>query len=303
LRAKRTEVLIRIACRTTIIVGNVMSSPLIINLAPTGMVPTRADSALVPLAIEEIADDVARCAALGVAMVHLHARDAGGAPTNDPAIVALLIETVRLRVPDIVITATTSGRRAADVEQRAGALYLEGAAKPDMASLTLASMNFARDASVNAPATVMRLAEIMLERDIKPELEVFDLGMVNFAHVLIDKGLIKPPYYFNLLLGNPATAQATLLHLCMLVNDLPPGSVWSVAGIGRFQTRATALGVAMGDGVRTGLEDNLWLDDGRTVKASNAQLVQRAAALAKAQGRPLASARDVRIRLGLREPA
>lgn len=280
-----------------------MNSPLIINLAPTGLVPSRSDSALLPLSIEEISTDVARCAELGASMVHLHARDAAGNASNDPQLVAELISAVRQRAPEIVITATTSGRRAADIEQRASALRLQGVAKPDMASLTLASMNFARDASVNAPASVMRLAEIMLENDIKPELEVFDLGMVNFAHILIDKGLLKPPYYFNLLLGNPATAQATLLHLGMLVNDLPAGSIWSVAGIGRYQTRATALGVAMGHGVRTGLEDNLWFDDERTTLASNAQLVQRAVALAQAQGRTLASASQVRTLLGLRVPA
>jgi len=278
-----------------------MHLPLILNLAPTGMVPSRADSPLVPLSVTEIADDVAECAALGVSMVHLHARDADGVPTSEAAAIAELITAVRRRVPGIVITATTSGRRASDLQQRAIALTLQGEAKPDMASLTLASMNFARDASVNSPATVMRLAELMLENGIKPELEVFDLGMVNFAHILIDKGLLKPPYYFNLLLGNPATAQASLLHLGMLVNDLPADSVWAVAGIGRYQTRATALGVAMGDGVRTGLEDNLWFDDARTVLASNARLVQRAAALAHAQGRPLASAQAVRARLGLRE--
>jgi uncharacterized protein (DUF849 family) len=276
-----------------------MTHPLIVNLAPTGMVPTRADTPHVPLTPAEIASDVARCAALGVSMVHLHARDAAGAPTTDPEGIAELIRAVRAAAPELLITATTSGRNVADVERRASALYLEGDAKPDMASLTLGSMNFARDASVNAPATVMRLAEIMLERGIKPELEVFDLGMVNVARMLIDKGLLKAPCYFNILLGNPATAQATLLHLGMLVNDLPPGSVWAVAGIGRFQDQATALGSIMGDGVRTGLEDNLWLDQARTVKATNVQLVERIAALARAQGRPLATPGEVRARLDL----
>jgi uncharacterized protein (DUF849 family) len=276
-----------------------MTHPLIINLAPTGMLPSRSDSPYVPLSVAEIADDVARCAQLGASMAHLHARDADGIPSDDPAIIAELIRAVRSRAPDIVVTATTSGRRVPDVERRAAALYLDGDARPDMASLTLGSMNFARDASVNSPATVMRLAEIMRERGIKPELEVFDLGMVNFAHVLIDKGLIAPPYYFNILLGNPASAQATLLHLGMIVNDLPAGSVWAVAGLGRFQAQATALGAVMGDGVRTGLEDNLWLDQARTTKATNAQLVARIAALAQAQGRPLATPRQVRERLGL----
>lgn len=278
-----------------------MTSPLIINLASTGMVPTRDHSPHVPLSPQEIADDVARCVALGVSMAHLHARAPDGVPSDDPAIIADVIRRVRQQCPDVVITATTSGRRSPDVERRASALMLDGDAKPDMASLTLGSMNFVREASVNSPTTIMRLAEIMLERGIKPELEVFDLGMVNFAHILIDKGLIKPPYYFNILLGNPATAQATLLHLGTIVNDLPGQSVWSVAGIGRFQARATALGVVMAHGVRTGLEDNLWLDDGRTTLASNVQLVARIAAQAKAQERPVADARAVRALLGLQQ--
>lgn len=276
-----------------------MTHPLIINLASTGMVPTRDQTPHVPLTPQEIADDVTRCANLGVTMAQLHARDPDGTPSEDPQVVADVIRRVRRHNPGLVICATTSGRRSPEVERRAAALFLEDDAKPDMASLTLASMNFARQASVNAPDTIMRLAEIMRERGIKPELEVFDLGMINFAHVLIDKGLIQAPYYFNILLGNPASAQATLLHLGTMVNDLPPQSVWSVAGLGRFQARANALGVTMADGVRTGLEDNLWLDDGRTALASNVQLVERIVAQARAQDRPIATAREVRERLGL----
>jgi uncharacterized protein (DUF849 family) len=139
----------------------------------------------------------------------------------------------------------------------------------------------------------------MRERGIKPELEVFDLGMVNIAHMLIDKGLIQAPYYFNILLGNPGTAQATLLHLSAIVGSLPPDSVWSLGGIGRFQTQANALGVVMGHGVRVGLEDNLWLDDARMQLADNLQLVQRVAAQAAALGRPLATASQTRGMLGL----
>jgi uncharacterized protein (DUF849 family) len=253
----------------------------------------------VPLLPDEIADDCARCAALGVTMVHLHARDADGNPTTEAAVFADVIRKVRARAPELVVTATTSGRRVGSVEERAAALFLEGDAKPDMASLTLGSLNFAREASVNAPDTIFRLAEWMRERGIRPELEVFDLGMVNMAHVLIDKGLIAPPYYFNILLGNPATAQARLLHLGALVNDLPPQSIWSVAGIGRYQTTASALGVAVANGVRTGLEDNIWLDDERTEQASNVALVRRVAAMAQAQGRAIASPAQARAMLGL----
>ncbi len=272
---------------------------LIINLAPTGMMPTRADTPHVPLSAAEIADDVVRCAALGVSMAHLHARDASGQPSSDPALFADIISRVRAQAPELIVISTTSGRLEGSIEKRASSLFLEGDAKPDMASLTLASMNFAHSASVNAPQTVQALARIMLERGIKPELEVFDLGMVNYAKVLIDKGLLQPPFYFNILLGSPATAQATLLHLGTIVADLPPQSVWSVAGIGRFQMRATGLGAVMADGVRVGLEDNLWLDDARQQLATNQQMVQRAVAQAQAMGRGIASVASVRQRLGL----
>lgn len=273
--------------------------PLIVNLAPTGMVPTRRDSPHVPLSIAGIAADCARCCAAGASMLHLHLRDRDGAPSCDAAPFGELIAAVREAAPGAIVVATTSGRREPDPARRAAVLGLDGAQRPDMASLTLGSLNFSREASVNAPDTVLRLAAMMKERGIRPELEVFDLGMVNYAKVLIDKGLLEPPFYFNLLLGNPASAQASLLHLGMLVADLPPQSVWSVAGIGRHQAPANALGIFAGDGVRTGLEDNLWLDEARTTPATNLQLVERVAAQAAAFGRALATPAEVRRRLGL----
>ncbi|MGZ5533292.1 MAG: 3-keto-5-aminohexanoate cleavage protein [Methylobacter sp.] len=273
--------------------------PLIINLAPTGMVPTRAQSQYVPLSTQEIAADVAGCAALGASMVHIHARDKDGVPTEDPVVYEEIIDAIRAGNPELVVIVSTSGRVVSEVERRSAALYLDGRFKPDMASLTLGSMNFATSASVNDPKTIILLAKIMQERGIKPELEVFDTGMVNFAKILIDKGLITPPFYFNILLGNPSTAQATLLHLAAIISDLPPQSIWSLAGIGRFQARANALGVVMGGGVRVGLEDNLWLDAVRTQLATNVQLVQRVVSQAEALGRAIAKPQAVRSMLGL----
>lgn len=273
--------------------------PLIINLAPTGLVPTRAQTPHVPLTAKEVAIDCARCCEAGASMLHLHARAADGSPSCDRTVFGELVAAVRASVPDAIIVTTTSGRRTSDVDLRAASLTLEGAQRPDMASLTLGSLNFSAEASISSPSTVIRLAEIMQECGIRPELEVFDLGMVNFAKVLIDRGLIEPPFYFNILLGNVASAQASLLHLGTLVADLPPQSIWSVAGIGRHQSIANALGVAVAHGVRTGLEDNLWLDEARTTLATNLQLVQRVAAQAVALGRPLASRAEVRRRLGL----
>ncbi|TRW90343.1 3-keto-5-aminohexanoate cleavage protein [Candidatus Methylobacter oryzae] len=276
--------------------------PLIINLAPTGMVPTRMQSCYVPLTPQEIGADVARCAALGVSMVHLHARAEDGTPTEALTVYERIIDEVRTSNPEIVVIVSTSGRLINEAERRATALYLEGRFKPDMASLTLGSMNFATSASVNDPKTITLLAKIMQERGIRPELEVFDTGMVNFAKILIDKGLITPPFYFNILLGNPSTAQATLLHLATIINDLPPQSIWSLAGIGRFQTRANALGVVLGNGVRVGLEDNLWLDEERTQLATNAQLVQRVINQAEALNRAIATPQTVRRMLSLDLP-
>lgn len=273
--------------------------PLIINLAPTGLVATREQSEHLPVSPQDIVADVSHCAALGVSMAHLHARDEHGLATEDIGVYAEIIRGIRTWAPDLVIVTTTSGRLSGEVERRASTLYLEDDVRPDMASLTLSSMNFANGPSINAPKTVQRLAQIMSERGIKPELEVFDLGMINYAKVLIDKGYITPPYYFNILLGNVSSAQATLLHLASMVADLPPDSIWAVGGLGRYQTRANGLGVVMGHGVRVGLEDNLWMDDDRNRLATNALLVKRVAAQAYALGRPLASPSEVRDMLGL----
>jgi uncharacterized protein (DUF849 family) len=275
------------------------SESLILNLAPTGLVPTRDQTPHVPITPEQIVADVLRCVKLGVAMVHIHARTPEGAATDDAGVFREILTGIRAGSADVIIVTTTSGRRIREVERRASTLFLEGAAKPDMASLTLGSMNFSAEASLNEPAAIIRLAEIMKERGIRPELEIFDLGMVNFARTLMDKGLIAPPYYFNIILGNIATAQVSLHHLAALVADLPPQSVWSVGGIGRFQLQANGLGVILGDGVRIGLEDNLWMDAARTRLASNADLVQRMVDIASAFGRPIASPAAVRRRLGL----
>jgi uncharacterized protein (DUF849 family) len=279
-------------------------SPLIINLAPTGIVPAKSMNPHVPVATGEIVEDVLRCAEIGITTAHLHAREPDQTATSDPARFAPIIEGIRRdpRGRDLILCVTTSGRRVTDPGQRAGVLDLDGAAKPDMGSLTLGSMNFIAEGSMNAPDTIRFLAQRMRERGIKPELEVFDLGMVNFAKILIKEGLLDPPYYFNILLGNVATAQASLLHLATIVADLPPDSLWALAGIGRFQRSMNALGAVLGHGVRTGLEDNIWLDDARKQPASNAELVRRVHTVAASQGRAVASPREGREMLKLRAP-
>ncbi len=272
---------------------------LIVNFTPTGMVPTRELTPHVPLQPEEIVEEVLRCAELGASLIHLHARDEDGRPTWRKEVYAEIIAPIRRARPELVLCASTSGRNTPEVERRADVLDLEGPLRPDMASLTLSSLNFSRSASVNAPETVKELAVRMKARGIKPELEVFDLGMANFARYLETKGLLEAPHYVNVLLGGVATAQPDLLSIAALLQQLPADSHWALAGLGATQARANALAIAAGGHVRVGLEDNIHLDEARTTLATNAQLVERVVGIARAMGRAIATPAETRALLGL----
>jgi len=276
-----------------------LGEPLIINLAPTGMVPTRAMSPHVPLQPDEIVKDVLACAEIGISMVHVHARDLDGVPAWDKDIYARIIGGIRERRPELIIGVSCSGRNFPAFEQRSAVLDLDGDLKPDTASLTLASLNFGSQASVNSPEMVQALAARMVERGILPELEIFDLGMANYARYLVDKGKLPGALYANLLFGNIATAQADLLSIGAVVASLPPSTVWSLAGIGSDQIPICAVAAASAPGVRVGLEDNLWMDGGRKRLATNSDLVRRVHDLAAHMGRSIMGAQDLRTRLGL----
>jgi uncharacterized protein (DUF849 family) len=272
---------------------------LIVNLAPTGMIPTRAMSPYVPLTPREIIKDILKCAKPGITTVHLHARDDKGETTFKKEVYAEIIRGIRNADKDIVIGVSTSGRSLNEFEKRSEVLDLEGDLKPDMASLTLSSLNFNKTASVNSPDMIQALTKKMLKKNIKPELEVFDVGMINYAKYLIKKGLLAPPYYFTLLLGNIACAQANLMHLGYMIQELPDDSFYSVAGIGNAQLSMNAVSIAYGGGVRTGLEDNIWFDDERTTLATNYDLVKRIVSLAKARGRVVMGPRIFRNLLAI----
>ena len=273
--------------------------PLIINAALTGMVPRRDRVPHVPVTAEQIIDDAQACFEAGASIVHLHARAADESPEWRREAYEAFIPEIRKRCPGIVVCVTTSGRTFSEIEKRADVLTLEGNAKPDMASLTLGSLNFRDVASVNAPDTIRGLAERMADAGIRPELEVFDSGMAYMAHVLHSEGLLVPPMYANLLLGSVNTAPARIGALAQLVDALPSEVVWAAAGIGAFQLPINAIAVFAGGHVRTGLEDNSHLDHLTRSPASNVELVRRVAALAGVAGRPLSSAAQTRATLGL----
>jgi uncharacterized protein (DUF849 family) len=274
------------------------TDPLIINLAPTGMVPTRAMTPDVPLQPEEIVAEALTAAELGASMVHIHARDADGRPAWQRDIYARIISGIRERRPDLVICVSTSGRDFPEFDKRSDVLGLTGDLRPDMASLTLSSMNFARQASVNTPDMVRALAENMLANGIRPEFEVFDLGMVNYLGYLVDKLAIEGPCYVNLLVGGLASAQDDLLSIAALAAQLPHGSIWSLAGLGAAQVSTPAIAVSAAHGVRIGLEDYLWLDRQRRCLATNTDLIRRVLRLARLVDRPIMSPGALRSRLG-----
>jgi uncharacterized protein (DUF849 family) len=274
---------------------------LIVNFTPTGMIPTREMTPHVPIRTDEIIADVLAAHELGITLVHLHARDeSSGQPTHRAEVYGRIIAGIRAKAPDLVIGVSLSGRHWSDFERRSEPLELDGVLKPDMGSLTLSSLNFNRQASLNAPDMVVRLARRMQERGIKPELEAFDAGMVNYAKYLIRKGLLTAPHYINLILGNVACAQADLLHAGVLLNDLPPDCLWAFAGIGDAQVTMNSIAVACGGGVRVGLEDNIWYDRGRTRLATNADLLRRIHVIAEANGRGIMPPAELRRRLKLR---
>lgn len=262
-----------------------LAAPVPIVLAPTGMIPTKAMTPHVPITPAEIADDVTAAVALGISAVHLHARDDDGAPTWERDVYADIITRIRDRHPDLVINVSTSGRDFPELEKRADVLSLDGDIKPEVASLTMSSLNFLGGPSVNAPETIRALATIMRDRGIVPELEIFDLGMVNFAHVLQREGILLGDFPANIFLGNIAGLQATPSELGIAIDRLPTGSHWNGAGLGDAQTSAAMLAIATGGGVRVGLEDGIYLDHTRSELATNAALVERVHRLMDVAGR------------------
>jgi 3-keto-5-aminohexanoate cleavage enzyme len=272
----------------------------ILNFTPTGMIPTKEMTPFVPITVGEIVEQVLEAADIGITMVHLHARDRNtGEPTYEAEIYGEIIAGIRRYRSDLIIGVSLSGRTFSEFEKRAMPLSLKGELKPDMGSLTLSSINFNRQASVNAPDMIRELAQEMKRSNILPELEAFDVGMINYAKYLESKGILESPHYFNLITGNIACAQADLLHTGIMIRDLPPNSLWSLGGVGDAQLMMNSLAIATGGGVRVGLEDNIYYDSLRTRLATNIDLVMRIHKLVAANERRVMTPMELRNLLHL----
>lgn len=250
-------------------------SPLIINVALTGMVPTKRLTPYVPISVDEIVEDAIKVHDAGASIVHIHARDQDAIPVSDVRYYEDIITSIRKERPELICCATTSGRGGQSFEERSEVLHLSGIAKPDMASLTLGSLNFLSGTSTNSLNTIQRLALLMKEKDIKPELEIFDTGMINVAKYLERHNIIGGVKYFNILLGNLNTASASINDLSHIYSSLPKNSIWASAGLGSFQLPMNTASIVAGGHVRIGLEDNIYYDSARSRLTTNEELVRR----------------------------
>jgi 3-keto-5-aminohexanoate cleavage enzyme len=267
---------------------------LIITVAATGNVPTKEMNPHLPVTPEEIAETAVRCRKAGASLIHIHARDAEGMPTLDAQVFGRIHHLIGQRT-DLIVQISTGGRAGMDPEARAAAVRLIG---PEMASLTTGSMNFPDRVYANSFDVIEHLARAMVQAGTKPEMEIFEPGMIANALMLVDRGLATPPLHFDFVLGSRGSLPASPKNLIFLSESIPPGSTWTVAGIGRWQLPMAVLAIIMGGHVRVGLEDNLYYRKGQL--AANEQLVARVAHIAAEVGRPVATPDEARQILGLR---
>lgn len=270
--------------------------PLIVTAAVVGAETMREHTPHVPYTPEEIAEEALRCRQAGASIVHVHGRRDDGTPTQDRETFAEIFEQIRKRC-DMVVQFSTGGAVGMEVEQRIEALPL----RPDMATLTTGSVNFGDEVFVNTMPMIRTIARRLKKYDIRPEIEVFDTGMIDTALRLCEEGLVDKPLHFDFVLGVPGGMGASRRNLEFLVESIPSNSTWSVAGMGRHELPLGCQAVEMGGHVRVGLEDNIYLEKGVLAEGSY-QLVERIAERAEQLGRRLATPDETREMLHLGEP-
>lgn len=266
---------------------------LIITVAPTGSLPTKKMTPHVPVTPSEIIETGIRCEAAGAAVFHIHARNpADESPSPDPAIFQEIHQGLKERTR-LILQISTGGRAGMDYALRSERLKL----KPEMASLTTGSVNFPDSVYENSPRLIRDLAADMLELGIKPEMEIFDTGMIANAVALLDAGLARPPLHFNFVMGLKGAIPAFIENLVHLKNSIPQDATWTATGIGRDQLPVNAHAILMGGHARTGLEDNIYFRKGEL--ATNAKLVERIVELSRTFGREIATPDEARRMLKL----
>jgi len=277
-----------------------MSRPAIFAVAITGSIPRKAHNPAVPVTPEEQIESTHEAYEAGASLAHIHVRNPDESSSSDPALFARVQEGLRKHCPDMIQQFSTGGR-GRDPNERGSSLSL----KPDMASLATGSVNFKTIVYENTPQLIDALAESMLEFDIKPEIEIFDLAMLYNAADLVERALLKAPAHVQFVLGIPNALPPRRKMLEFLLSELEeclPGATWTAAGIARHQIEMARWSLELGGHVRTGLEDNIKLDR-KTLAPSNAALVKQCVALCDEYDTRPATPAEAREMLGLRPAA
>lgn len=273
-----------------------MENKVILTVATTGAWPSKKDTPYVPLQPEEIADEVYECWKAGASVAHIHVRDDEGKASMSFEKFEKTVKLIRERC-DIVLNLTTSGGLGLTDEIRMKP-FVE--LKPEMASYDCGSMNWLHTSVFeNSPAFLEKLGVTMEENNVKPEIEVFDAGMVYNAIYYMKKGILKAPLHFQFVLGAAGGMAATVENLVFLKNLIPEGSTWGALGIGKGHLPILYATLALGGHVRVGMEDNIYYGPGRLAK-SNVEFVERTKRIVKEIGKEIATPDETRQILGLK---
>jgi len=269
---------------------------LIISSCICGAEVTKENNPAVPYTVEEIVREAKSAYDAGAALIHLHVRWDDGTPTQDKGRFQECIDAIRKECPDAIIQPSTGGAVGMTDLERLQSTEVDPT--PEMATLDCGTCNFGGDEIfVNTDTTIENFARIMLERGIKPELEVFDKGMIDLALRVADrKGLLVHPLHWDFVLG--VQMSASVRDLVYMASSIPAGSTWTATGIGKEAWNIAAATIAMGGHVRVGFEDNVYLEKGVLAK-SNGEMVDKAVSIAKLLGRPIASPNEAREILSL----
>ncbi|MDA9470712.1 3-keto-5-aminohexanoate cleavage protein [Enterococcus sp. 5H] len=272
-----------------------MSNKVVITVATTGGFTTRENNPNVPLTPVEIADEVYKCYQAGAAIAHIHVRDEAGNATMDFEKFKETVTLIRAKC-DIVINITTSGGIGFNDDERMKP-FVE--LLPEIASYDCGTMNWQHSTVFeNTPAFLEKAGKKMQEVNVKPEIEVFDPGMLYTALYYVKKGILKEPLHFQFVLGAPGGIAATVENLVYLKSLLPENATWSAFGIGKESTPILMATLALGGNVRVGMEDNSYLFRGQLAE-SNVQFVERAKNLIAELGKEIATPDEARQLLGL----
>jgi len=268
---------------------------LIITAAICGAEVTKSHNPAVPYTVAEIAEQAKSAVDAGASIIHLHVREDDGTPTQCIHRYAECIAAIKACCPKVIIQPSTGGAVGMSNEERIAVVSL----KPEMATLDCGSVNFGGDeVFLNSENTIKMFANKMIEHGVKPEVEVFDKGMIDTAIRLNKQGFITNPMHFNFVFGVNGGIAATTRDFAYMHGSIPGGSTFTASGIGRFQFPVATLAIISGGHVRVGFEDNLYVSKGVLAK-SNGELVQKVVRIAAELGREIATPAEARVMLGL----